>query len=74
MNSIAFDVENSKRFLTRIEKFFSRYHIGSVLKQCNAYKKQGLPVVRLVQYLFQLVFQGRSMFTVGFLPLKKSAP
>lgn len=62
MNSIAFDVENSKAFLTRIEKFFSRYHIGSVLKQCNAYKKQGLPVVRLVQYLFQLVFQGRSMF------------
>lgn len=62
MNSIAFDVENSKGFLTRIEKFFSRYRIGSILKQCNAYKKQGLPVVRLVQYLFQLVFQGRSMF------------
>ena len=42
MNSIAFDVENSKGFLTRIEKFFSRYHIDSVLKQCNARKKQGL--------------------------------
>lgn len=62
MNSIALNVENEKHFSSRIEKFFSRYQIGSILKQCNAYKKQGVPVVQIVRYLFTLVFLGRSMF------------
>ena len=62
MNSIAFDVENEKRFSTRIQKFFRRYQISSILKKCNAYKEQGFSVVVLVQYLFCLVFRNRSMF------------
>ena len=52
MNSIAFDVENEKRFSTRIQKFFRRYQVSSILKKCNAYKEQGFSVVALVQYLF----------------------
>lgn len=62
MSSIALNVENEKHFSSRIEKFFSRYQIGGILKQCNAYKKQGIPVVQIVRYLFTLVFLGRSMF------------
>lgn len=62
MNSIAFNVENERHFSTRIQKFFTRYQISSILKQSNAYKKQGFAVVQIVQYLFTLVFQGRSMF------------
>ena len=62
MNSIAFDVENEKRFSTRIQKFFRQYQVSSILKKCNAYKEQGFSVVALVQYLFCLVFRNRSMF------------
>ena len=62
MNSIAFDVENEKRFSSRIQNFFRRYQISSILKKCNAYKEQGFSVVTLIQYLFCLVFRNRSMF------------
>ena len=62
MNSIAFDVENEKRFSSRIQNFFRRYQISGILKKCNAYKEQGFSVVTLVQYLFCLVFRNRSMF------------
>ena len=62
MNSIAFDVENEKRFSSRIQKFFRRYQISGILKKCNAYKEQGFSVVTLIQYLFCLVFRNRSMF------------
>ena len=62
MNSIAFDVENEKRFSSRIQNFFKRYQISSILKKCNAYKEQGFSVVTLIQYLFCLVFRNRSIF------------
>ena len=62
MNSIAFDVENEKRFSSRIQKFFRRYQISGILKKCKAYKEQGFSVVTLIQYLFCLVFRNRSMF------------
>ncbi len=62
MNSIAFDVENEKHFSYRIQKFFRRYQVSSILKKCNAYKEQGFSVITLVQYLFCLVFRNRSMF------------
>lgn len=62
MNSIAFDVENEKRFSSRIQSFFKRYQISSILKKSNAYKEQGVSVVSLIQYLFCLVFRNRSMF------------
>ena len=48
MNSIAFDVENEKRFSSRIQKFFRRYQVSSILKKCNAYKEQGFSVAALV--------------------------
>ena len=48
MNSIAFDVENEKRFSSRIQKFFRRYQISGILKKCNAYKEQGFSVIMLV--------------------------
>ena len=62
MNSIAFDVENEKHFTSRIQKFFRRYRVSDILKQCNAYKGQGFSIIELIQYLFCLVFRNRSMF------------
>lgn len=62
MSSIAFDVENEKGFSTRIQKFFRRYQVSSILKKSNAYKERGFSAVTLIQYLFCLVFRNRSMF------------
>ena len=62
MNSIAFDGENEKRFSSRIQRFFRRYQISSILKKCNAYKEQDFSAVDLIHYLFCLVFRNRSMF------------
>lgn len=62
MNSIAFDVENEKRFSSRIQNFFRRYQVSAILKKCNAYKEQGFSVITLMQYLFCLVFRNRSLF------------
>ena len=62
MNSIAYDVASSKEISSRIARFFSRFHIGGILKQCNAYKEQGVPALSVMMYLFQLVFRNRSMY------------
>ena len=43
MDSIAYDVVSSKEISSRIAHFFSRFHIGNILRQCNAYKEQGVP-------------------------------
>ncbi len=62
MKSITFETQNEKHFSSRIQKFFNRYQIGSILKKCNAYKKQGFSVLQIIIYLFTLVFRNRSMF------------
>lgn len=62
MGSIAQSWENEKNFSSRMREFFSRYQVGEALKQSNAYKKQGYPVLEIVKYLFTLVFLNRSMF------------
>ena len=63
MNSIAYDNENEKTVSRKIAHFFQRFHVGEILKKCNAYKEHGIPVITVVLYLFQLAFRNRSMFT-----------
>ena len=62
MNSIAYDIENEKSVSAKISKFFQRFHVGEILKKCNAYKEKGIPVITIILYLFQLVFRNRSMY------------
>ena len=40
----------------------SRFHVSSALKASNAYKKKGVPVMEIFQYLFLLIFSNRSMY------------
>ena len=54
--------QNDKQISKSIKRFFSRFHISSVLKASNAYKKKGIPVVEVFQYLFLLIFSNRSMY------------
>lgn len=45
-----------------MNRFFTRFHISSALKASNAYKKEGVPVMEIFQYLFLLIFSNRSMY------------
>ena len=46
--------QNDKQISESIKRFFIRFHISSSLKASNAYKKKGIPVVEVFQYLFWL--------------------
>lgn len=54
--------QNDKQISNSIKNFFTRFHIYSALKASNAYKKRGIPVVEVFQYLFLLIFSNRSMY------------
>ena len=60
--SITQDIQNEKQVSESIKRFFHRFHVSSTLKQSNAYKKKGIPVIEVFQYLFLLIFSNRSMY------------
>lgn len=60
--SITQDVQNDKQISESIKRFFHRFHISSALSASNAYKKKGVPVIEVFQYLFLLIFSNRSMY------------
>ena len=60
--SITQDNQNDKQISESIKRFFTRFHISSVLKASNAYKQKGTPVIEIFQYLFLLIFSNRSMY------------
>lgn len=60
--SITQATQNDKHISKSIKRFFTRFHVSSALKSANAYKKKGVPVAEVFQYLFLLVFSNRSMY------------
>ena len=62
MESIAFEGEKGKDFSGRMRRFFSRFQIGGILRECNAYKERGIPALTVLAYLFSLAFKGRSLY------------
>lgn len=60
--SITQDNQNDKQISKSFKKFFTRFQISSILKEANAYKKKGIPVTEIFQYLFLLIFSNRSMY------------
>lgn len=60
--SITQDNQNDKQISTSIRRFFTRFHVSSALKAANAYKKKGVPIMEIFQYLFLLIFSNRSMY------------
>lgn len=45
-----------------VQKFFSKFHIGRLLKQCNGTKEKGIPSISLLKYKLGNIFTGRSMY------------
>ena len=60
--SITQATQNDKQISKSIKRFFTRFHVSSALKSANAYKKKGIPVAEVFQYLFLLIFSNRSMY------------
>ena len=60
--SITQDNQNDNQISKSIRKFFTHFHISSVLKVANAYKSKGMPASEIFQYLFLLIFSNRSMY------------
>ena len=60
--SITQATQNDKQISKSIKRFFTRFHVSSVLKASNAYKKKGFSVMEIFQYLFLLIFSNRSMY------------
>lgn len=55
---------NSKEnaLLDCVQKFFAKYHVGKLLKQCNGTKEKGVSAVSLLKYKLGNIFTGRSMY------------
>ena len=60
--SITQDNQNDKQISKSIKSFFTRFHISAALRDANAYKRKGIPVMEIFQYLFLLIFSNRSMY------------
>lgn len=49
-------------FCTVIEKFFASFHVGKLLRKCNASKEKGVPVMKVFRYIVSNVFNAKSMY------------
>jgi hypothetical protein len=56
MTIVSENLENENTLAKRIRAFFKDNKIGHLLRDANAYKSRGVPVVHVFMYLIQLVF------------------
>ena len=61
-NSISQNTYDTKQISDSIQVFFSRFKISSILKSSNVKKEKGVSPVRILQYLFMLIFRNKSMY------------
>ena len=54
--------QNENKLNHSIERFSSKFQIGSLLRQANAYKEKGIPISQVFKVLLSLVFTGKNMF------------
>ena len=55
-----------------VQKFFSKHHVGKLLKQCNGTKEKGVSAVSLLKYKLGNIFVGKSIANSHF--LRKAGP
>lgn len=61
-NSILPQDQDGQELYNAISLFFSRFHIGNLLRKCNAQKEKGIPVIQIFKYKLCNVFSDRSMY------------
>lgn len=47
---------------SKIQQFFAEFHVGQILRSCNAYKLRGFTVMAIFLVAFEAVFQHRSFY------------
>jgi len=62
MSSIAEKIQAEQSSIDSVSSFFSKFRLGSALKQAGAYKHKGITVSAVIQYLIALIYTGRSMY------------
>lgn len=53
---------DEKALLDCIQRFFTNYHVGMILKKCNRTKEKGVPSITLLPYKLGNIFVERSMY------------
>ena len=61
-NSIIPQDQDGKNIFNAISAFFRVFMIGKLLRQCNAQKEKGVPVLDIFKYKLCNIFSGRSMY------------
>lgn len=69
MNIIPHHHHSCEAASSKIQRFFAEFHVGQILRSCNAYKLRGFAVMAIFLVAFEAVFQRRS-----FYQRKKDAP
>ena len=54
--------QDGQELYNAISSFFSNFHIGRLLRKCNAQKEKGVPVIQIFKYKLCNVFSDRSMY------------
>ena len=54
--------KTGQELFSAISSFFSDFHIGKLLRKCNAQKEKGVPVIDIFKYKLCNVFSDRSMY------------
>ena len=45
-----------------VSRFITKFRVGDILKNCNAYKQKGISVVKIFTYLVTIMFQNLSTY------------
>ena len=69
MNIVPHHHHSCEATSSKIQRFFAEFHVGQILRSCNAYKLRGFAVMAIFLVAFEAVFQRRS-----FYQRKKDAP
>ena len=62
MSIVSQNSTNEEALVDCIQRFFSKHHIGKLLKKCNGTKEKGVPAITLLRYKLGNIFVGKSMY------------
>ncbi len=62
MNIVAHNHQSRELLSSKISHFLEEFHVGQILKSCNAYKVRGFSVKSVFQAAFENAFSNKSFF------------
>ena len=62
MNIVAQNHQSRELLSSKISHFLEKFHVGRILKACNAYKVRGFSVKDVFQVAFENAFSNKSFF------------